>query len=104
MYKQIKIYNFFGWVKQLKKAGEELSEILSAWLDFILNPCKDTLEHLFEEVYDFLNVLEGIALVRFGISINDSKRTKEPKLNRTVDLMKDCKTVEEYETKRKMIK
>ena len=103
MYKQIKIYNFFKEFNQRQKLQEEFHEVVDAYMKFKAYGSEDNILHLFEELYDMINVLEGMAIVQYGLNLSDTVASKDLKLNRTIKLIEESKTIEEYEEKRKMI-
>ena len=87
---QNKIYDFFGYTRQMKKADEELDEINEAFEKYIRYPSKRNMEHLINETDDLKNVLEGVAVNKHGIDLVQMAREKKNKLVRTVGIIKLC--------------
>ena len=99
---QIKIHNRFGPQAQSIKLKEEFLEFLYEYNNFINNPDLDNITRLLEELQDFSNVLEGIAIVEYGLNMDEFKGYKRNKLVRTLKIIQKCIAEErEYEDVRK---
>jgi hypothetical protein len=86
----IKIFNFFGYDRQLRKASEELSEVKFAFQEYVNESSKENIENVLEEINDLKNVIEGIALVKYGVNLTESEKIKESKKVRTCDIIDMC--------------
>ena len=87
---QIKIHNRFGPEAQHSKLKEEFLELQHEYNNFMNNPDLNNITRLLEELQDFSNVLEGIAIVEYGLNIDEFKGYKRNKLVRTLKIIQKC--------------
>ena len=99
---QIKIHNKFGPEAQRLKLKEEFLEFFYEYNNFFNAPNTDNITRLLEELQDFSNILEGIAIVEYGINMDEFRGYKRNKLVRTLKIIQKCIAEErEYEDVRK---
>ena len=99
---QIKIHNRFGPQAQGVKLREEFHEFIDEYFNFEELPNSDNITRLLEELQDFSNVLEGIAIVEYGLNMDEFKGYKRNKLVRTLKIIQKCIAEErEYDEVRK---
>ena len=87
---QIKIHNYFGKEKQRLKLTEEFYELVDECSLFRATPNLENITRLLEELQDFSNVIEGIAIVEYRLNMDEFKGYKQNKLVRTLKIIRKC--------------
>lgn len=107
MHKHIEIYNYFTKIdpnSQRNKADEEFNELVDSYIAYDLKPDTDEIQALYYEICDLRFLIEQIMIVEDGFTLEELKAMFESKVNRTYNIVKECKrTKKEYdEIRRKM--